>query len=86
MKQRTARELQIGPEVVQMPLQRVVDRDALADEAFAVIDEQPKIEFRPSKCAAGNVSKPSRSAARATASASMLSACRARALGAVTPT
>ena len=28
-----------------MPLQRVVERNALADEALAVIDQQPQIEF-----------------------------------------
>jgi hypothetical protein len=30
-----------------MPLQRAVERDALADEAFAVVDEQPQIELGP---------------------------------------
>ena len=29
-----------------MPLQRVVERDALAHEALAVIDQQPQIELR----------------------------------------
>ena len=47
MKQRAAWELQVGPEVVQMPLQRVVDRDALTDQALAVIDQQPEIELGP---------------------------------------
>ena len=28
-----------------MPLQRVVERDALADQPLAVIDEQPQIEL-----------------------------------------
>jgi hypothetical protein len=37
-EQRAAREQQFGPEVVQVPLQRVVKPDALADQAFAVID------------------------------------------------
>jgi hypothetical protein len=45
VEQRAARQSQFGPEVVQMPLQRVVERDALADEALAVVDEQPQIEF-----------------------------------------
>ena len=30
-----------------MPLQRVVHTDALTDEPFAVIDEQPQIELGP---------------------------------------
>ena len=30
-----------------MPLQRVVDRDALADQPFAVIDQQPQVELGP---------------------------------------
>jgi hypothetical protein len=32
--------------VVQMPLQRVVERNALADQPLAMVDEQPQIEFR----------------------------------------
>src|SRR5215207_5572539 len=38
VKQRAPRELRFGPEVVQMPLQRVVDRDPLANQPFPVID------------------------------------------------
>ena len=45
VEQRAARQLELGPEVVQMPLQRVVERDALADQALAVIDEQPQVEL-----------------------------------------
>jgi hypothetical protein len=30
-----------------MPLQRAVERDALTDQAFAVVDQQPQIELRP---------------------------------------
>jgi len=30
-----------------MPLQRVVERDPLAHETFAVIDEQPQVELGP---------------------------------------
>ena len=45
VEQRAARQLQLGPEVVQMPLQRVVERDALADQPLAVIDEQPQVEL-----------------------------------------
>ena len=47
VKQRAARELQFGPEIVQMPLQRVVDRDPRANEALAVIDQQPQVELGP---------------------------------------
>jgi hypothetical protein len=32
-----------------MPLQRVVERDALADESLAMVNEQPQIEFRALK-------------------------------------
>jgi hypothetical protein len=32
---------------VQMPLQRVVEPDALTDEPLAVIDQQPQIELWP---------------------------------------
>jgi hypothetical protein len=45
MKQRAAGQHELGPEVVQMPLQRVVERDALADQPLAVIDEQPQVEL-----------------------------------------
>jgi hypothetical protein len=33
------REHQLGPEVVQVPPQRVVEPDTLADQAFAMIDQ-----------------------------------------------
>ena len=55
-----------------MPLERVVEPDA-ADQAFAVIDEQPQIELGPVRRAVGRSSRPSRRAARATAIESMLS-------------
>ena len=71
VEQRAAGQLELGPEVVQMPLQRAVERDALADEPFAVIDQQPQIELGPVQCAAGKDSRPSCNAARATASASI---------------
>ena len=45
VEQRAARQPELGPEIVQMPLQRVVERDALADQALAMIDEQPQIEL-----------------------------------------
>jgi hypothetical protein len=44
-EQRAARQLKLGPQIVQMPLPRAVEFDALADEAFAVVDEQPQIEL-----------------------------------------
>ena len=47
VEQRAAGQPQLGPEVVQMPLQRVVERDALADQPLAVIDEQPQVELGP---------------------------------------
>jgi hypothetical protein len=34
-----------GPEVVQMPEQRAVELDAMADEALSVIDQQPQVEL-----------------------------------------
>src|SRR4051812_4774301 len=45
VKQRAARQPQFGPEVVQMPLQRVVERNTLVDEALAMVNERPQIEF-----------------------------------------
>src|SRR4029453_3892326 len=42
------RDLELGPEVVQLPAQIVDQRGALLDEPFAVIDEQPDIELAPS--------------------------------------
>ena len=57
-----------------MPLQRVVERDALADQPLAVIDQQPQVELGPVQLRGRAASsRPSRSAARATATASMLS-------------
>src|SRR5215218_959975 len=47
VKQRAGGELQVGPEVVQMPLQRVVDRDALTDQSLAVIDQQAQVKLGP---------------------------------------
>ena len=43
------RDLELGPEVVQLPAQIVDQRGALLDEPFAVIDEQPDIELGPSE-------------------------------------
>src|SRR3954452_9873650 len=47
VEQRAAGQLELGPEIVQMPLQRAVERDALTHEPFAVIDQQPQIELGP---------------------------------------
>ena len=47
VEQRAAGQLQLGPEVVQMPLQRVVERHARPDQPLAVIDEQPQVELGP---------------------------------------
>ena len=49
VEQRAAGQLELGPEIVQMPLQRVVQRDALANESLAVVDQQPQIELRARK-------------------------------------
>jgi hypothetical protein len=46
VEQRAGGQFELGPEIVQMPLQRVVERDALADQALAVIDQQPQVELR----------------------------------------
>ena len=47
IKQRAAGQLELGPEIVQMPLQRAVEPDALTNEPFAVINQQPQIELAP---------------------------------------
>ena len=56
-----------------MPLQRVVERDALTNQPLAVVDQQPQVELGTCSCAAGSLARPSRNAALATAIASMLS-------------
>ena len=45
--QRAQRDLELGPEVVQLPAQIVDQRGALLDEPLAVIDEQPDVELGP---------------------------------------
>ena len=47
VEQRAAGQFELGPEVVQMPLQRAVEPDALTDQPFAVIDQQPQVELGP---------------------------------------
>src|SRR4051794_35391456 len=49
VEQRAAGQLELGPEIMQMPLQRAVQPDALTDQPFAVIDQQPQIELGPSQ-------------------------------------
>jgi hypothetical protein len=46
-EQRAARQPQPGPEIVQMPQQRAVELDTLADQALAVVDEQPQVQLGP---------------------------------------
>ena len=45
-EQRAAGQRELGPEVVQVPLQRVVQGHARADETLAMVDEQPDVELR----------------------------------------
>ncbi len=44
-EQGAAGRLELGPQVVQVPRQGAVEFDAVADEPFAVIDQQPQIEL-----------------------------------------
>ena len=46
-EQRAAGQLQLGPEVMQMPEQRAVELDAVANQPLPMIDEQSQIELRP---------------------------------------
>src|SRR5215218_7832295 len=60
---------QLGPEVVQVPEQRAVELNAMADEPFAMVDQQPQVQLRPVQergreglqallqCGAGNVER-----------------------------
>ena len=43
--ERAQRDLELGPEVVQLPAQIVGQRGALLDEPIAVIDEQANVEL-----------------------------------------
>ena len=87
VKQRAARELQLGPEIVQMPLQRVVDRDPLADQPLAVIDQQPQVELGPIQVRRRQACRALRAAPRGRPRARRCCrTCRARAPGAATPT
>jgi hypothetical protein len=46
-EQRAAGQLQLGPQVVEVPLQRAVERHARPDQTLAVVDQQPQVEFAP---------------------------------------
>ena len=46
-EQRAAGQLELRPQIVQIPLQRAVERHARANQPLAVIDQQPQIELRP---------------------------------------
>jgi hypothetical protein len=48
-EQRAAGERELGPEVMEMPLERVVEPNPLADQAVAMIDQQPQVELGPGK-------------------------------------
>ena len=36
---------ELGPEIVRVPLQRVVEPDARPDQPFAMVDKQPDVEL-----------------------------------------
>src|SRR3954466_13239134 len=40
-------QLELGPEVVELPQQRAVELDAVTNKAFAVVDEQAEVELGP---------------------------------------
>ena len=86
VKQRAARELQVGPEVVQMPLQRVVDRHPLREPAVrgdrpAAADRaRARPGARPATSRALRATPPGRPRARR-----CCRTCRARAPRAATP-
>jgi hypothetical protein len=44
-EQRATGERELGPEVVEVPLQRAVERDARADQALAMVDQQADVEL-----------------------------------------
>src|SRR3954468_22205632 len=46
-EQRPAGQLDLRPEIVQVPQQRAVELDAVANQPLAVIDQQPQIQLRP---------------------------------------
>src|SRR5215211_55920 len=46
-EQGATRQPQLWPQIVQMPEQRAVELDAVTDEAFAMVDQQPQVELGP---------------------------------------
>ena len=66
VEQAAARQLELGPEVVQVPLQRVVEPDARPDEPLAMVDQQPNVELRarPARPSATSRGPPPRPRAR----------------------
>src|SRR4051794_26011408 len=72
-EQRAARQPQLGPQIVQMPQQRAVELDAMANRRSRWSTSSRRSSSGPSRCAAGKDSRPSCSAARATLSASIAS-------------
>jgi hypothetical protein len=46
-EQGAARQPQLRPQIVQMPEQGAVELDAVTDEAFAMVDQEPQVELRP---------------------------------------
>ena len=71
VEQRAAGQLELGPEIVWMRLQRAVEPDALTNEPLAVIDQQPQIQLGPIQVRDREASRPSCNAARATPMASI---------------
>ena len=53
-------QLQLGPEVVQVPAQALLVFGACLDEVLAVIEQELQLQRRLSRWAAGRVSGPSR--------------------------
>jgi hypothetical protein len=69
--QRTAGQRELRPQVVQVPLQGAVERDACAHEALAVTTSSRTSSSGPASAAVDSVSIPAANAARATEIASI---------------
>ena len=69
--ERAGRDLELGPEVVQMPAQPLLILAASGDEILAMVDQQANVERRAVEVRAGEILDPSLSAARATLNASI---------------
>ena len=46
VEQAAAGQLELGPEVVQVPLQRVIERHPHPHEPLAMVDQKPNVELR----------------------------------------